>query len=108
MFPGNWIRYIMTGLLSQAAYPVIKSTRMDPMLFAPLVICEAAAPAFHDQLILLVCWYSGLVSRHCLKPRHNSVVKCQHLSKRKKDLGVKCLHLAILIMRQMAVKYQPP
>lgn len=75
MFPRNRIRYIMTGLLSQAAFTVVKSTRMDPMLYAPLVICEAAAPAFHDQLILLVCWYSGLVSRHCLKHLHNSVVK---------------------------------
>ncbi len=75
MFPGNRSRYIMAGLLPQAAYPVVKSTRMDSMLFAPLVIREAAAPAFHDQLMLLVGRYSGIVSRHCLIHLHNSVVK---------------------------------
>ncbi len=78
------------------------------MLLAPLVIREAASPAFHEQLILQVDWYSSIVSRHCLKQLHNSVVKCQHLSKHKRDLGLKCLHLAILIMRQMVVKYQLP
>lgn len=60
---------------------------------------------FPKTLLLLVGWYSGIVSRHCLKHIHNSVVKCQHLSKHKRGLGVKCLHLAILIMRQMVVKY---
>ena len=80
MFPGNRDRYIMAGLLPQASYPVVKSARMYPMIFAPLVIREAVAPAFHDQLILLVGWYSGIVSRHCLKHLHNYIVKCQHLS----------------------------
>lgn len=34
---------------------------MDSMLFAPLVIREAATPKLHAQLILMVGRYSGIV-----------------------------------------------
>ncbi|EFD00578.1 hypothetical protein CLOSTHATH_01228 [Hungatella hathewayi DSM 13479] len=38
------------------------------MFLASLKISETAAPAFHDQLVLLVSWYSGIVIGHFLTP----------------------------------------
>ena len=38
------------------------------MFLTPLKISETAASAFHDQLVLHVSWYSGIVTRHFSTP----------------------------------------
>ena len=58
----------MACFLSESADPVVKGPGMNPMFLAPLKISETAAPAFHDQLGLLVSWYSGIVIGHFLTP----------------------------------------
>ncbi|WP_349769251.1 hypothetical protein, partial [Hungatella sp. SL.1.14] len=61
-------RNLTACFLSESADPVVKGPGMNPMFLASLKISETAAPAFHDQLVLLVSWYSGIVIGHFLTP----------------------------------------
>ena len=67
------------GLLPESADPVVKGSRMYPVLLVPLIIGEATAPAFHDQLELLISRDSDIVTEH-FQYLYKYVVKCLHLS----------------------------
>lgn len=67
------------SLPSQSTDPVVKGSRMNSVLLAPLIIGEPTVPAFHKQLELLISWDSGMVTGH-FRYLHKNVVKCSHLS----------------------------
>ena len=62
------MRKSIDGLCSMIRDKLSMNPDQSSLFLTPLKIGETAAPAFHDQLVLHVSWYSDIVTGHFSTP----------------------------------------